>query len=134
MQLTRYAALAAAVLALAPGPAALAHETGTGTGGQGAGASGVQVGLTVRLHPDAAMPAVVQVPLGAHVHLTVIGAGAGELHLHGYDILAEGGGEAPAVIVFDAAHAGRFPLEAHVEDDLLGRRDKAVLYVEVRAP
>lgn len=137
MQLARYAPLVAAVLVLAPGQAVLAHEAGAGTatGGQeAAGPSGAQVSVTVRLDPDAAGPAVVRVPLGAQVHLTVVGAGQEELHLHAYDIEAEGGGDAPAVLVFDAAHEGRFPVEAHIEDDVLGRRDKAVLYVEVRAP
>jgi hypothetical protein len=66
------------------------------------------------------------------VHLTVRGAGANEMHLHGYDIEAKGEADQPALFVFDATHTGRFPLKMHVEDDLLGSSEKAVLYLEVR--
>jgi hypothetical protein len=68
------------------------------------------------------------------VRLSLNGAGAGELHLHGYDIEVQAEAGEPAFFVFDAAHTGRFPVEMHVEDALLGRRAKAVLYIEVRAP
>lgn len=131
MLCARCATLVLALL-LAPGQGALAH--GAGTGEQAAESSETQVALTVRLDPEAAVPPVVRVPPGAHVHLTVVGAEAGELHLHGYDVEAAGGGAAPAVLVFEATHEGRFPVEAHVEDDLMGRRSRAVLFVEVRAP
>jgi len=54
------------------------------------------------------------------------------LHLHGYDIEVIGEVDQPALFVFDAVHTGRFALEMHVEDDLLGSTERAVLYIEVR--
>ena len=51
----------------------------------------------------------------------------------GYAIEVNGEADQPALIVFDAVHTGRFALEMHVEDDLLGKGEKAVLYIEVRA-
>lgn len=131
MVFARCAALVVAALVLVPGPGVLAQ--GTDAEGQAA-EPGAEVRLSVRIDPEAAVPPVVRVPLGAHVRLALLGAGAGELHLHGYDVEAAGGGAAPAVLVFEASHEGRFPVEAHVEDDLMGRRSRAVLFVEVRAP
>lgn len=125
------AVLLAAALALPAGPGVLAHEAGAV--GQAGAASGAEHALTVRVAPDGPPPTV-QVPLGARVRLTVLGAGAGALHLHGYDVEAAASEGVPAVFVFDAVHAGRFPLEAHVVDDLLGEHAKALLFVEVRAP
>ncbi len=129
---TACAVLLAAAFALPAGPGVLAHETGAA--GQADAASGAEHALTVRLAPDGSAPPTVQVPLGAHVRLTVVGAGTGTLHLHGYDVEVAGREGVPAVFVFDAVHAGRFPLEAHVTDDLLGEHASALLFVEVRAP
>jgi hypothetical protein len=61
--------------------------------------------------------------------LTVQGVAARELHLHGYDVVFSG---EPARAIFDATHTGRFALKMHVEDELLGKRERAVLYIEVR--
>ena len=130
MTVARCAAVVAALL-MAPGQGALAHDTSAG--GKAALESGAEVTLTVAAETGAAVPPVATVPLGARVRLIVTGAGEAELHLHGYDVIA-GGGEGRAVLVFDAVHEGRFPVEAHVEDDLLGPHGKPVLFVEVRAP
>jgi hypothetical protein len=46
----------------------------------------------------------------------------------------QGEADQPALFVFDATHTGRFALEVHVEDELLGKTEKAVLYIEVREP
>jgi len=81
----------------------------------------------------AAEPPVARVALGATVMLTVHGAGDHMLHLHGYDIEAGGDSHLPATFLFEASHAGRFPVVMHVSDDLLGRSERAVLYIEVRA-
>ena len=129
MAVGRCAAVVAALL-MAPGQGALAHDANAG--GQAAGA-GAEVTVTAAAETGSAVPPVALVPLGARVRLIVTGAGEAELHLHGYDVVARGG-ETPAVLVFDAIHEGRFPVEAHVEDDLLGPRGRAVLFVEVRAP
>ena len=84
------------------------------------------------IDPDATAAQVVRVIRGAFVHLTVLGGGASEMHLHGYDIEVTAEAGQPALFVFDATATGRFPLEMHVEDDLLGKGEKAVLYIEVR--
>lgn len=127
----RSAALVAGVLVILTGGGAVAH--GPDTSSQPAVTEGAELTLTVQIDPADAVPPVVTVPLGAHVRLNVIGAGAAELHLHGYDVEASGE-DGSTVIVFHAAHEGRFPVAAHVEDALLGRRDKPMLFVEVRAP
>jgi hypothetical protein len=72
---------------------------------------------------------VVGVKPGTQVNLSVHGVEAKELHLHGYDIEFKG---EPALGSFIAAHTGRFALEMHIVDDLLGKRARAVLYIEVR--
>lgn len=132
----RYAALFLVVLALVPGREAPAHETetsrGDATAGSAPAAEGDVLKVAATVDPDA--PGVVRVPLGARVRLTVHGAGGGTLHLHGYDLEVEAVAGSPAVLALDATHAGRFPLEMHVACDLLGRCEKAVLYLEVRAP
>lgn len=88
--------------------------------------------MTVTVDPDAPVAPVVQVPQGTHVHLSVVGAGANALHLHGYGIAVKAEPDQPASVTFDALHTGRFALEMHLDDDLLGRGEKAVLYIEVR--
>ncbi len=72
----------------------------------------IRQGTTVRL--------ILHVPTGV------------ELHLHGYDLAETATGEAPVVMTFRADHAGRFPIEAHGVEDVLGRSDRALAYVEVR--
>jgi hypothetical protein len=72
---------------------------------------------------------VVVIKRGTQVNLSVSGVEAEELHLHGYDIEFKG---EPALGSFIAAHTGRFALEMHIVDDLLGKRARAVLYIEVR--
>jgi FtsP/CotA-like multicopper oxidase with cupredoxin domain len=63
----------------------------------------------------------------------VLHAPAGvELHLHGYDLSGTAADGAPVVMAFHADHAGRFPIEAHGVQDLLGRTDSALAYIEVR--
>lgn len=127
----RSATLVAGVVAILAVDGAWAH--GPDATDQPSVASGAPLSLTVQIDPADAVPPVVTVPLGAHVRLNVTGAGAAELHLHGYDVEASGR-DGPAVLVFHAAHEGRFPVAAHVEGGLLGRRDKPMLFVEVRAP
>jgi hypothetical protein len=77
---------------------------------------------------------VVRVDRGALVHLSVFGAGAHELHLHGYDISIDAQDGEPAMFVFRALLTGRFAIVAHGVEDLLGRDEKPVVYVEVREP
>ena len=135
MSLLRSAIVLGAVLALMPDQGARAHGTeqhDAGTTAEGkASSQDADTNIVVTVDPDA--PAqVVRVIRGAYVHLTVHGTGANELHLHGYDIKVKGEADQPALFVFDATHTGRFALEMHVEDDLLGSTEKAVLYIEVR--
>ncbi len=126
----RHAALAVALAMLPPGTA-VAHDLDAVS--LATVAAGEEFALDVRVDLAEAVPRVVTVPLGAHVRMSVGGAGELKLHLHGYDVEAVGV-DGPAVIEFYATHEGRFPLEAHIEDDLLGRRAKPVLFVEVHAP
>jgi hypothetical protein len=136
MSAAKSAILLGAALALIPGQGAFAHGTephvaavagDTSAHSQGAGAN-----IDLTIDPAAPTAQVVRVTRGAHVHLTVRGAGANEMHLHGYDIEVQGVMGQPALFVFEATHTGRFALEMHVEDDILGKREKAALYIEVR--
>jgi hypothetical protein len=77
---------------------------------------------------------VVRVDRGALVHLSIFGAGAHELHLHGYDISVDAQDGEPAVFVFRALHTGRFSIVAHDVENLLGKGERPVVYVEVREP
>lgn len=135
MSCHRAVLLLGAVLVLPGAPGALAHGTeqhGARASVETAPARAADAELSVVIDPGAATAPVVRVRHGDHVHLTVTGAGASELHLHGYDIAVRGSPGSPVTIVFDASHMGRFPVEMHVEDDLLGPREKAVLFIEVR--
>ncbi len=127
----RYAILTAAGLAVLSWGGAWANEAGAEI--VLAEKGGAEHEIAVRVDPSDPVPPVVTVPKGARVRLTVTGIGEAMLHLHGYDVGSHGAGER-AVLVFDAAHEGRFPVEAHVEDDLLGRHGKPILFVEVRGP
>ena len=49
-----------------------------------------------------------------------------ELHLHGYDVEAEVAPASPAAMLFIAEFAGRFAVEAHLEDG----GERAVLFLE----
>jgi hypothetical protein len=133
---SKYTILFGAILALMPVQGAYPHGTdrqGAGTTVEGAAASqGADTNIAVTVDPDASAAQVVRITRGARVHLSVLGAGANEMHLHGYGIEVMGVANQPALFVFDATHTGRFALEMHVEDDLLGSTEKAVLYIEVR--
>ena len=117
-------------LGLGAGAGALAHDTKA----PGPAGNGTVVVQEVAVDPGAAVGATVVVPLGAYVQLTVSGAGAGEVHLHAFGLEAEAEEGQPVVLEFGAAQAGRFPVEMHVDDPLLGQREKAILFVEVRGP
>jgi hypothetical protein len=138
MSLVRSATIASAVVAALCGQDAFAHgskqhELATEPG-SAAAPEQTATQLTVTIDPEATVAPVVQITRGAHVHLSILGAGENALHLHGYDIEVKAGADQPASVIFDAVHTGRFPLEMHLADDLLGRREKAVLYVEIRDP
>lgn len=124
--------LLSVLLVLGPAATATAHDGAAHA--PAAVDGGADARLTVEVDPEAEGVGTVVVVQGLRVEVTIIGAGAGELHLHGYDVTLRAEAGRPAVITFDAEHAGRFPLAMHVEDALLGSRDKALLYIEVRAP
>jgi len=69
---------------------------------------------------------------GEDVRLVVRAGEPGQLHLHGYDLEAAAGPDAPAVFAFRADHAGRFALVQHGKEDLLGRSERPVAYLEIR--
>jgi hypothetical protein len=141
MSLPNLAFLLGILLALLPAQGADAHGTGT----QGNAAESVstspsqlpeiqlpEIRLTVTVDPDAPIAQIVQVARGMHVRLSVFGVGTSTLHLHGYDIEANAAPDHPAMFNFDSIHTGRFALEMHLDNDILGRNGKAVLYIEVR--
>jgi len=105
-------------------PKKVAPETAT---------QGAVLELTITINQDEPAP-VAQIPKGASVHLSVKNTGDHELHLHGYDITSTGLVSSPAVFVFQASHTGRFAIVMHGVEDLLGRTEKAVAYLEIRAP
>jgi hypothetical protein len=134
MSLPNLAILLGILLALLPAQGADAHGT------QGHAAEAVStspsrlpaIQLTVTVDPDAPIAQIVQVARGMHVRLSVFGVGTNTLHLHGYDIEANAAPDHPAMFNFDSIHTGRFALEMHLDNDILGRNEKAVLYIEVR--
>jgi len=98
-------------------------------------AAGAEVGSqSVTVDPQAAAAQTVVVAQGSHARVTILGAGAGEVHFHAYHIEVQAVQGQPVTLEFDAAAAGRFPVEMHVDDPLLGQRERAVLFIEVRAP
>lgn len=133
MSPARVASCLIAAVTLMAGHGTSAHDTGHGAAVAAAAAKGEPTEIAVALDSGAA-PQVVSVALGARVRLTVTGAEGRALHLHGYDIEASAPAGAPVVLEFDASHEGRFAVEMHVTDDLLGAREKPVLWIEVRAP
>lgn len=69
---------------------------------------------------------------GTTVRLVLHASAGVELHLHGYDLSGTAADGVPVVMAFRADHAGRFPIEAHGVQDVLGRTDSALAYLEVR--
>jgi hypothetical protein len=96
-----------------------------------ANGTAIELAVTVKQGKPAA---VLQISRDAIVHLSVLGSGDYELHLHGYDITSAGDADNPAMFVFQAVHTGRFPIVMHGIKDLLGRKEKAVIYLEIRGP
>jgi FtsP/CotA-like multicopper oxidase with cupredoxin domain len=74
----------------------------------------------------------IAVTQGAAIRLVLHAPAGTEVHLHGYDLRGVAGSDAPVVMTFRARHLGRFPIEAHEHEDVLGRREKALAYIEVR--
>ena len=128
--------LACLVCALALGAAwpALSHDAkSTGASGAARPVDTETITVVVRPEEEAPKPSVIGVRLGEYVHLKVIGAGGHEIHLHGIDPVFESQPDGSVLASFEASVTGRFRLEMHGEDPLLGPRDRALLYLEVRS-
>lgn len=69
---------------------------------------------------------------GTTVRLVLHAPAGTRLHLHGYELAGTATEASPVVMTLHADHAGRFPIEAHGVQDVLGRTDKALAYLEVR--
>ena len=69
---------------------------------------------------------------GENIRLVLSTNAPQELHLHGYDLIAQSGHNKPAIFTFRADHAGRFAIVSHVSEDLLGRKEKTLAYIEVK--
>lgn len=74
---------------------------------------------------------VISVSHGSFVQLRLTTPEPSELHFHGYDLSAAAGPQTVALMTFHAEHAGRFPIVSHRGDDLLGRAEKTLAYIEV---
>lgn len=72
---------------------------------------GVAVDLTVRGGALDGEVDRIAIPVGERAVITVDTDADAEVHLHGYDLFADGGPGSPAVIEFDAAIPGIFELE-----------------------
>lgn len=91
--------------------------------------SGREVVLDLAKH-DSDQP--IAIARGEAIRLIVSSPKAIVLHLHGYDLVADAGPHAPAVFTFEAEHSGRFALVTHGEEDVLGREEVPVAYLEIR--
>jgi len=132
--MSRSIAVILLTLVLGVGLPASAHD-GTAQGASPAALSGLPVDhASVTVNPEAGSAQTIEATQGRQLILTIFGAGAGVLHLHGYDIEIPAAAGEPAILTFDAVHAGRFPVSMHVTDLLLGDIEKPLLYIEVRAP
>jgi hypothetical protein len=69
---------------------------------------------------------------GTTVRLILHAPAGTQLHLHGYDLAGRVTDASPVVLTFHADHPGRYPIEAHGVQDVLGRSAKALAYLEVR--
>jgi hypothetical protein len=79
----------------------------------------------------------IRVTQGEQVEITLASDQAAELHLHGYDLIAQLEPGVPATLSFVARIAGRFPVEAHrMGPSAKGRRRHpgALFYVEIYPP
>ena len=83
-------------------------------------------------HQIGARVATYTVREGQHVRMTVDAPEPVEIHLHGYDLVAMAKPGAPAILSFRANVSGRFALVLHTDQDLLGREEKAIAYLEVQ--
>lgn len=111
-----------------PQPPKQAHESGPEAPGKGSEAR-----VQVSEHTLGEGPAeTIVVDQGTTVRLVLHAPAGVELHLHGYNLSGMAADGAPVVMTFRAEHAGRFPIEAHGMQDLLGRTDSALAYIEVR--
>ena len=61
-------------------------------------------------------PDQVSVSQGDHVNLRITSDEPLEFHLHGYDLEKELEANEPGELSFDATNAGRFGMEAHLND------------------
>jgi hypothetical protein len=126
--------LLALALAAGAGLPARAHDGKTHDASTTAPSALPSDHLTVTVDPGDGGARTLEVAQGRQLVLTILGAGSGILHLHGYDVEVMAVSGEPAVLAFDARHAGRFPVSMHVTDLLLGDIEKPVLFIEVRAP
>ena len=110
--------------------AALAHDSNGG--GHGAQAALMAEGanlIIVELSEDG--PQTIRIAQGAEITVQFNAPDLGELHLHGYDILAQPDENGLTMITLIADTTGRFAVVTHAAQDLLGREEKAVAYIEV---
>jgi hypothetical protein len=69
---------------------------------------------------------------GVTVRLVLHAPAGTQLHLHGYDLVGTATEASPVILILQADHPGRYPIEAHGVEDVLGRTDRALTYLEIR--
>lgn len=76
---------------------------------------------------------VIKAVQGQTIQLNWAASPGAAFHLHGYDLRKTAGADGRLSMTVKLAHTGRFPLVAHGKDDLLGQKETAFAYVEVRS-
>ena len=69
---------------------------------------------------DLTGPAVMPVKQGDQVQILLLSDSNGSLHLHGYELIKTVHADIPIELAFTAVQAGRFELELHGPDRVLG--------------
>lgn len=120
-------------LALVLGAVAALASAGDPEGRAGGPRNAVSAELvSVELRLEGEAVPTITVTRGSRLRLALRTPVPQELHLHGYDLTARAGPVEPARFVFDAIHTGRFEISAHGGEDLLGRHERPLAYLEVR--
>lgn len=112
-------------------PAHQVHGSGPEAAGTAEDAGSSEATVIERTLGDGPSETIV-VGQGATIRLVLHAAAGTQVHLHGYDLAGTATDESPVVMTFHAHRPGRYPIEAHGVQDVLGRTNKALAYIEVR--
>lgn len=65
-------------------------------------------------------PTIMSVQQGDQLEILLLSDNSGNLHLHGYELIKMANADIPVQLTFTAEKAGRFELELHGPDKILG--------------